>query len=132
MGPLLLALPQLDSVLLAEHLEEAAASGRLPGGRQLAQRLLQRLGAHDACCRLLLRRGQVRKALLLARRQGLLGQFAAGALLDAAAAGGDALLLAAAHRVCGSPADAGSLAQAARARQGSFRPAQLDALLAAA
>lgn len=131
-APLLLSLPQLDSVLLAEHLEEAAACGRLPGGAQLAQRLLQRLGAHDAHCRQLLRHGQAREALLLARQQGLLGQFAAGALLDAASAGGDALLFAAAGRVCALPADAAGLLQAAQARRGSFRPAQFDALLAAA
>ncbi len=131
-APLLLALPQLDSVLLMEHLEQAAVSGRLPGGTQLALRLAQRLGAQDARCRLLLRHGHAREALLLARQQGLLGQFAGDALLDAAAAGGDALLFAAAHRICASPADASGLAQAARARQGSFQPAQLDALLAAA
>ncbi|PRW59246.1 colon cancer-associated Mic1 [Chlorella sorokiniana] len=131
-APLLLALPQLDSVLLAEHLEEADASGRLPGGTHLAQQLLQRLGAQNARCRLLLRHGHARQALLLARQQGLLSQFAADALLDAAAAGGDALLLAAAHRICAAPANAGGLVQAARSRKGSFQPAQLDALLAAA
>lgn len=99
MAPLLLSHPQLDSVVLAEHLEEAEDAGRLHGGTRLAEQLLERLGAAEARCRLLLRAGRVRQALLLARRERLVGQLASAALIDAAAGRGDVLLDAAARRV---------------------------------
>ncbi|EFN57382.1 hypothetical protein CHLNCDRAFT_142780 [Chlorella variabilis] len=98
-APLLLSHPQLDSELLAEHVEAAAAGGRLPQGAQLAEQLLVRLGAHAARCRLLLRLGRVRQALVLAKRQRLVRQLAPEVLLEAAAATGDAVLLAAAQRL---------------------------------
>lgn len=135
-APLLLAYPLLDSVLLAEHVEEAADAGRLPGGELLAEQLLLRLGAHEARCRLLLRLGRPRQALALAKQQRLLGRLALDALLEAAAAGGDAVLFAAARRVCAAlPQQQGAapqgLAQAADACCWRFPPAQLAALRAA-
>lgn len=101
-APLLLSHPQLGSVLLAEHVEEAEGEGRLPGGVRLAEQLLQRLGAAEARCRLLLRAGCVRQALVLARRERLVGQLAPAALIEAAACQGDVLLEAAARRVVGA------------------------------
>lgn len=139
-APLLLSLPQLDSALLAEHLVEAAAAGRLPGGAacQLAEQLLLRLGAHEARCRLLLRRGAARRALALARQERLVGALAPEALLEAAAASGDALLYAAAHRVCSiaAPRPGGrpgaGLAEALEAHRSRFAPVQLAILQASA
>ena len=135
-APLLLSHPQLDSEALAERLEAAADAGQLPGGAQLAGRVLQRLGAHEARCRLLLRQGLAREALLLARRQGLLAQRQAlpapAALLDAAAGGGNALLFAAAHRAVQRVGAAEqSLPLAVEARKERFPPALFDVLLAA-
>ncbi|KAL4448111.1 hypothetical protein ABPG75_005330 [Micractinium tetrahymenae] len=112
-APLLLSHPQLDSVLLAEHVEEAESGGRLPGGTRLAEQLLERLGAAEPRCRLLLRAGRVRQALLLARRERLIGQLASAALLEAAAGCGDALLEAAARRVVGAAAGGGAALAAA-------------------
>lgn len=132
-APLLLSHPQLHSVLLAEHVEEAAAAGRLPGGAELSSQLLLRLGAHKACCALLLRMGRTAQALRLARQHRLLGQLAPAALLEAAAASaGGALLFAATHRLCGAGAAPRDLAQAADAHRQCFQPAQLQALKAAA
>lgn len=133
MAPLLLSHPQLDSAQLAEHLEEAAAAGRLPGGAQLAEQLLLRLGAHEAHCRLLLRRGAPRRALALARQERLVGALAPEALLEAAASG-DALLFAAAHRVCSAAAQRPGeqpLARVVEAHRSRFAPAQLAMLQAA-
>lgn len=113
MAPLLLSHPQLDSVSLAEHVEEAEGVGRLPGGACMAGQLLQRLGAAEARCRLLLRTGRVRQALALARRERLIGQLAPAALLEAAAGQGDVLLEAAAQRVVGAAVGAGSALAAA-------------------
>ena len=134
-APLLLSHPQLDSVELAEHVEEAAASGCLPRGGQLAEQLLLRLGAHEARCRLLLRQGRPRQALLLAQQQGLVGQLAPAALLEAAACSGDAVLLAAAHRVCSAQAQQGglgSLQEAAESHRQHLRPADIQAMKGAA
>lgn len=136
-APLLLSHPQLDSAVLAEHVEEAAAAGRLPGGAQLADQLLLRLGAHKARCALLLRTGRTAQALRLAKQHRLLGQLAPAALLDASASTGDALLFAAAHRLCAAQAQrAGGalqgLAEAAEAHHQRFQPAQFQALKAAA
>lgn len=140
-APLLLSHPHLDSLLLAEHLEEEAAARRLPGGAQLAGQLLLRLGAHEARCRLLLRQGCTRQALALAQQQGLLGQIAPEVLLEAAAASGDALLFAAAHRVCSTAAARQPSRQQSAAPQGfaaavrahcqRFLPAELGMLQAA-
>lgn len=125
MAPLLLSHPQLDSELLAEHVEAAAAGGRLPQGAQLAEQLLVRLGAHAARCRLLLRLGRVRQALVLAKRQRLVRQLAPEVLLEAAAATGDAVLLAAAQRVCREQASEGALPGPAEARGYQWHPGQL-------
>lgn len=103
-APLLLSHPQLDSALLAGHVEEAGAAGRLPGGAQLADQLMLRMCAHEARCRLLLRQGRAREALRLARRHRLAARPALGAL--EAISGADPLLLAAAQRCFGADVDA--------------------------
>jgi hypothetical protein len=103
-APLLLSHPQLDSEQLAAHLEAAAGSGRLPGGATLAEQLLVRLGAHDARCRLLLRQGRPQHALQLARQRRLTAGELRDDLLAAGAASHDAILMAAAQRVCNSQA----------------------------
>lgn len=131
-APLLLSHPQLDSVPLAEHVEQAGASGRLPGGARLAEQLLRRLGAHEPLCRLLLRHGRARCALRLARQQQLVGHLGTEALLEASAATGDALLFAAAHRALQAGGALPPLAEAAAASKRHFEPLLLDALQAAA
>ena len=134
MAPLLQSHPQLDSVELAEHVEEAAASGRLPHGGQLAEQLLLRLGAHEARCRLLLRQGRTRQALVLAQQRGLVGQLAPAALLEAAACSADAVVFAAAHRVCSAQAQQGalgSLQEAAQSHAQHLKPAAIQAIQAA-
>ncbi|KAL4859773.1 Arabinosyltransferase RRA3 [Chlorella vulgaris] len=93
-APLLLSHPLLASVPLAEHVEAAAVSGRLPAGALLAEQLLVRLGAHEARCRLLLRHGRIKAALLAAKRHGLL-ELVQPALREAAALSGSFLLRAA-------------------------------------
>lgn len=98
-APLLLSHPLLASVPLAEHVEAAAVSGRLPAGALLAEQLLVRLGAHEARCRLLLRHGRIKAALLAAKRHGLL-ELVQPALREAAALSGSFLLRAAVHRCC--------------------------------
>jgi hypothetical protein len=97
-APLLLSHPLLASVPLAEHVEAAAASGRLPAGA-LAEQLLVRLGAHEARCRLLLRHGRIGAALLAAKRHGLL-DLVQPELREAAALSDSFLLRAAVHRCC--------------------------------
>jgi hypothetical protein len=130
-APLLLAQPPLDSVELAEHVEEAAAGGRLPHGGQLAEQLLLRLGAHEARCRLLLRQGRPRQALVLAQQRGLVGQLAPAALLEAAACSGDAVLFVAAHRVCSAQAQEralGSFQEAVESHRQHLNPADIQAI----
>jgi hypothetical protein len=132
-APLLLAHPLLDSPALAEHVARAEAADRLPGGAQLAEALLARLGAHQARCRLLLGQGRAREALLLARRHRLAARLGRDALLQAAASAGDASLFVAAHRVCvghGLSGESPPLLEAAQPYCRHFQPAQLEVLQA--
>ena len=121
--PLLAALllshaPLLDSRALASKLEagwsaETASSSSLPAttaampaalARRLAREMWGRLGDRAAAARLTLCDAGVVAALREVKAHGLEGSVVAQECLEAAAAGGDAGLVAAAHRMLAAAA----------------------------
>ncbi|KAK9823149.1 hypothetical protein WJX72_000636 [[Myrmecia] bisecta] len=97
--------PQLDSAILAEHLELLAKRGALPESRQLARAMWSRLGMYDQVCRMLLQQGAVLEAMRCARRHSV-QSIPETAFLHAAAKTGDIGTFTAVYRACHQSAPA--------------------------